>query len=90
MLKRYCTLLLLLLLIGAMILPCAVSCEVSDSTNSHLDGKYATFGYVIAGMGTVDSIASVSVGPTAKGEVSVPKETIVMERVCFVRNTKEA
>lgn len=70
----------------------SASCQffICDTSNPHLDGKYATFGYVIAGLGTIDSITSVSVGPTAKGEQSVPKTPIVMEKVCFVRNVKDA
>ncbi len=70
----------------------SASCQffICDTSNPHLDGKYATFGYVVAGLGTIDSITSVSVGPTAKGEQSVPKTPIVMEKVCFVRNVKDA
>lgn len=65
----------------------SASCQffICDTANPHLDGKYATFGYVIAGLGTVDSITSVSVTTTAKGELSVPKTSVVMEKVCFVR-----
>ena len=65
----------------------SASCQffICDTANPHLDGRYATFGYVISGLGTVDSITSVSVTTTAKGELSVPKTTIVMEKVCFVR-----
>ncbi len=45
---------------------------------SSLDGKYAGFGYVVAGLEVVDSIAAVSVN----GETPVDK--IVIEKICFV------
>lgn len=46
---------------------------------SHLDGDYATFGYVLAGMDVVDAIATSAVVS------SVPVEPIVIESVTFVQ-----
>ncbi len=46
---------------------------------SSLDGKYAGFGYVVAGLNIVDSIAAVQVN----GET--PVDTIVIEKICFVK-----
>ncbi len=45
---------------------------------SSLDGKYAGFGYVVAGLDVVDSITTVAVN----GER--PVDDVVMEKVCFV------
>lgn len=49
-----------------------------------LDGKYAAFGYVVAGLDVVDSISDVAVKDNGAGEKSKPVETIVIEKVCFV------
>lgn len=52
-----------------------------------LDGSYAAFGYVIAGLGTVDKIAAapVDVQPDMAGEISLPQEPIVIQKACFVK-----
>ena len=55
----------------------------ADNTES-LDGKYAAFGYVVAGMDVVDAIASVSVTTNASGEKSQPTSKIVIDSVRFV------
>ncbi len=52
---------------------------ICDKTTESLDGGYASFGYVVAGMSTVDSVASV---PTDDGDAPLSK--VVMEKVCFV------
>ena len=57
---------------------------ICDATRSHLDGSYAAFGYVVAGLETVDSIASVEVQYNRGGELSDPVEDVIMEKVCFV------
>ncbi len=57
---------------------------ICDATRSHLDGNYAAFGYVVAGLETVDSIASVRVQNNGFGEISDPLDDVVMEQVCFV------
>ena len=56
-----------------------------DST--FLDGSYAAFGYVIAGLGTVDKIAEapVAVQPDMAGETSLPQEPIIIQKACFVK-----
>ena len=55
----------------------------ADASRS-LDGSYAGFGYVVAGMETVLSISNAEVTYSAYGERSVPVEKIVIEKVCFV------
>ena len=52
-----------------------------------LDGSYAVFGYVIAGMNTVDKIAEAPVEPQPDmgGEMSLPQESIVIQKACFVK-----
>ncbi len=52
---------------------------ICDATSDHLDGDYAAFGYVVAGMDTVDSVAAV---PTDSGNAPLTK--VVMNKVCFV------
>lgn len=50
-----------------------------------LDGAYAGFGYVVAGLETVLMISDVEVKTNpSSGEKSVPVEPVVMEKVCFV------
>lgn len=41
-----------------------------------LPKSYTIFGQVTAGLEVVDAIAGVSVGPSARGEMSVPRETV--------------
>jgi peptidyl-prolyl cis-trans isomerase B (cyclophilin B) len=54
----------------------------ADASRS-LDGGYAAFGYVVAGLETVLMISDVEV--TANGrEMSKPVEKVVIEKVCFV------
>ncbi len=57
---------------------------ICDADSSFLDGDYAAFGYVVAGLETVDSVASVEVQYNRGGELSDPVEDVVMEKVCFV------
>ena len=59
-----------------------------DNTQS-LDGKYAAFGYVVAGMDVVDAIANVTVTTNTSGEKSQPVSKIVIESACFVKRDKK-
>lgn len=52
---------------------------ICDATSSHLDGQYAAFGYVLAGMDTVDKIAAVSTNAN-----NLPDTTVQIEKVTFV------
>ncbi len=52
-------------------------CNVDSQ--ARLDGQYAAFGYVVAGMDTVDSITAV------EKSGSSPLEKVVIERACFVK-----
>ena len=49
-----------------------------------LDGQYATFGYVLAGMDVVDAIATCEVDNPSSSSPS-PKTTIVIESITFVK-----
>lgn len=55
--------------------------ETNDSS-ANLDGKYASFGYVLAGMDVVDAIAACEVG--VSGNISMPLEDVVIESATFV------
>lgn len=57
---------------------------ICDTASTFLDGNYAAFGYVVAGLETVDSIASVEVQYNRSGELSDPVEDVVIEKACFV------
>ena len=69
--------------------PDSASCQffICDATSEHLDGNYASFGYVIAGMETVDSIAAVEVQANATGEKSDPIKDVIIEKIVFVKDT---
>ena len=57
---------------------------ICDADATFLDGNYAAFGYVIAGLETVDAIASVPVQNNGRGELSDPLEDVIIEKACFV------
>ena len=52
---------------------------ICDATKPHLDGKYASFGYVLAGMEVVDKIAAVDTGGNDK-----PYDNVIIEKAVFV------
>lgn len=52
---------------------------ICDATASDLDGGYASFGYVLAGMEVVDQIAAVKTGSNDR-----PTSIIMIEKVTFV------
>jgi cyclophilin family peptidyl-prolyl cis-trans isomerase len=57
----------------------------TNSSSTNLNGKYASFGYVIAGMEVVDAIASVPVVATDRGEMSIPKTAVTIDTIRFVK-----
>ncbi|MBE6638556.1 MAG: peptidylprolyl isomerase [Ruminococcaceae bacterium] len=62
----------------------SASCQffICDADSTFLDGQYAAFGKVIAGMDVVDAIASVAVSANPlNGEMSVPNETVTIESI---------
>lgn len=67
--------------------PDSASCQffICDATSEHLDNKYASFGYVMAGMETVDSIASVEVQSNGR-EMSDPVKDVIIEKIVFVKD----
>ena len=53
--------------------------------SASLDGSYAGFGYVVAGLDVVLTVSEVEVKANASGtENSVPVEPVVIEKICFV------
>ncbi len=67
--------------------PDSASCQffICDSATASLDGNYAAFGYVMAGMETVDSIASVEVQSNGR-EMSDPVKDVIIEKIVFVKD----
>ena len=60
-----------------------------DAAAGSLDGKYAGFGYVVAGLDVVLTVSEVEVKANASGnENSSPVTPVVIEKICFV--TKNA
>lgn len=56
---------------------------ICDATKPHLDGNYASFGYVLAGMEVVDKIAAVDTSGSDK-----PYDNVIIEKVVFVEPLK--
>ena len=57
----------------------------SDDSAYSLDGQYAAFGYVVAGMETVLMISNVDVTYNAYGtEKSSPLTRVIIDEICFV------
>ena len=56
---------------------------ICDADSSHLDGGYAAFGYVLAGMEVVDKIAAVDTDGNDK-----PLENVIILSVTFVNPLK--
>lgn len=62
---------------------------IMHGNNSSLDGKYASFGYVLAGLDVVDAIAKCEVKASSiTGEKSTPTTQIVIKDVFFVEPKK--
>lgn len=59
---------------------------IMHANTASLDSKYASFGYVLAGMDVVDAIATCEV----KGEANAPEpvEPVVIESITFVQPAK--
>jgi cyclophilin family peptidyl-prolyl cis-trans isomerase len=58
---------------------------ICDTASTHLDGQYAAFGYVVAGLSVVDSIAAVEV---SAGN-NMPLSPVVIESIRFVTPEEE-
>jgi cyclophilin family peptidyl-prolyl cis-trans isomerase len=60
----------------------SASCQffIVHKTSAHLDGKYASFGYVVSGMETVDAIAKLPVDGSDK-----PLKTVTIQSIRFVQ-----
>ena len=54
---------------------------ICDTNDSFLDGSYAVFGYVTAGMDVVDAIAATPVEIGMSGEKSTPVTPVVIESI---------
>ncbi len=56
-----------------------------DAAANSLDGKYAAFGYVVAGLDVVLTVSEVPLKPNASAtETSTPVTPVVIEKICFV------
>ena len=53
--------------------------------SSSLDGRYAAFGYVVAGMDTVDAICEVELADNGYGEISSPTTPVIITSAVFVQ-----
>ena len=53
--------------------------------SASLDGSYAGFGYVVAGLDVILTVSEVEVTTNSSGENSLPLETVVIENICFVK-----
>ena len=49
-----------------------------------LNGNYAAFGYIVAGLETVDRVCAIELGYDARGEQSVPQVDVILESAVFV------
>ena len=57
--------------------------------NDTLDGNYAAFGYIVAGLETVDKVCQIELGYNAyNGEKSVPQEEVLIESAVFATPKK--
>ena len=65
----------------------SASCQffIVHKTSAHLNGSYASFGYVVAGMDAVDMIAETPVKNNESGEKSTPINKVVIESIRFVQ-----
>lgn len=52
-----------------------------------LDGKYASFGYVVSGMDTVDGIATIQTQYNGSGEFSIPTHVVIITKATFVQKS---
>ncbi len=57
----------------------------NDDASRSLDSMYAGFGYVVAGLSTIDSVSDVDVTYNDSGERSKPVSTVTIEKACFVK-----
>jgi peptidyl-prolyl cis-trans isomerase B (cyclophilin B) len=55
----------------------------NGDASASLDGKYAAFGYVVAGLDVVLTVSDVEVEANGN-ENSKPVEPVVIEKICFV------
>ena len=51
---------------------------------SSLDGRYAAFGYVVAGLSTVDAVCEVELDYNSRGELSSPVTPVIITSAVFV------
>ena len=58
-------------------------CNATNGSVTGLDGQYATFGYVVAGMDVVDAISAVECD-NSNPQSPRPYEDVVIESACFV------
>jgi len=63
---------------------------IMHADNIDLDFNYASFGYVVYGMDTVDGIANINVLPNYEmnGEISTPEHTVTINSAVFMTHEK--
>lgn len=61
---------------------------IMHQTKESLDGNYAAFGYVVAGLDVVDSICSIPIGYNVYGELSQPLSPVIITSATFVTPRK--
>ncbi len=57
---------------------------IMHADNTGLDGNYAAFGKVFAGLSTVDKIANIEVVPNSDGEMSKPVTAPTIKSIKFI------
>ena len=64
----------------------SASCQffIMHADNADLNNEYASFGYVVYGMDTVDGIAGTEVRANERGEMSVPINPVIINSATFV------
>ena len=58
-------------------------CNADNASVQNLDGQYATFGYVVAGLDVVDAISAVACD-NSNPQAPRPLQQVVISNVCFV------
>ena len=61
---------------------------IMQEDKTSLDGNYAAFGYVVAGLDVVDSICSIPIGYNVYGELSQPLSPVIITSATFVTPRK--
>lgn len=58
---------------------------ICHADSDFLDGNYAAFGYVVAGLSTVDAVCEVELEMNSSGELSSPVTPVIISSAVFVK-----